>query len=144
MILYIDSHPSVSIFFFKMARTKQTVYKSTGVWIPGRGAWKAPRKQLITGYGTKSPRPVSLTRPQYASKGPPLRMDKEHVLPNFALLFCYRIACLVNLFVHLVLGLWRQEALPLPPWNSCSSVSCIFPLGVASMNELTLSHPLSI
>jgi hypothetical protein len=87
-----------------MARTKQTVYKSTGEWIPSRpihggkaprqqmitaGAsfptgGKAPRQQMITECGKKTVKPESLTRwqefPNKASKGPPLQMGKEHVL----------------------------------------------------------------
>jgi hypothetical protein len=71
-----------------MARTKHTVYKSTGEWIPKRPdhGGKAPRQQLNTGCARKTVRPGSLTSwagmPKEARKSPP-RMGKGHVLLFF-------------------------------------------------------------
>ena len=86
-----------------MARTKQTVYKSTGEWIPWRPTYggkgprqqlipaigrfgtggKAPRQQMITLSARKTVKNISLTasqeNPNYASKGPPSPMGKGHV-----------------------------------------------------------------
>jgi hypothetical protein len=63
---------------FKMARTKQTVYKSTREWIPMRsvyGGKKALRKQLIAKAGIKT-----VARKAPPKKGPALRIHEEHVL----------------------------------------------------------------